>query len=181
MRFGRLLFGVAVIVLAVGIIVGEQISGVSSNAVVNARLSTVRTPISGVVDMPFRSFGTRVLKGEVLANATDPLVDTVRLDDLTLEFGFAKAEILRLEQLVAEAGVEIDQLVMRAETYQQNQNKVTKVQLHWARARVALLEGDVPATDAAAVKTGAGQLETVGKDPQSVEHILCTRTGRRIV
>ena len=46
MRIARLLIGVIVILVAGWIIVGEQMSGASANAVVNARISTVRAGIS---------------------------------------------------------------------------------------------------------------------------------------
>ena len=96
MRFGRLFLGLAVILLALWIIVGEQITGVSSDAVVNARLSTVRAPIAGTLDMPFLPFGTVINADEEFATLNDPLVDIVRLNDLSMERAFAAAEVRRL-------------------------------------------------------------------------------------
>lgn len=96
MRYGRLFSGLILVVIAVWVIVGEQITGASSDAVVNARLSTVRAPIAGTLDMPRKSFGTAIRKGDELATLNDPFVDTVRLSDLLLERAFATAEIERL-------------------------------------------------------------------------------------
>lgn len=96
MRLGRLILGLAVILFVLWVIVGEQITGVSSDAVVNARLSTVRTPIAGTLDMPVRPFGTVIHEGEELATLNDPLVDVVRRDDLRMERAFAAAEVDRL-------------------------------------------------------------------------------------
>ncbi|MEY8098543.1 HlyD family efflux transporter periplasmic adaptor subunit [Falsihalocynthiibacter sp. S25ZX9] len=84
------------ILFALWVIVGEQITGVSSDAVVNARLSTVRAPIAGTLDMPMRPFGTVIQEGEALATLNDPLVDSVRRDDLRMELAFAAAEVERL-------------------------------------------------------------------------------------
>lgn len=96
MRIGRLLLGLAVILFALWVIVGEQITRVSSDAVVNARLSTVRAPIAGTLEMPMRPFGTVIQETEALATVTDPLVDVVRRNDLRMERAFAQAEIARL-------------------------------------------------------------------------------------
>jgi biotin carboxyl carrier protein len=96
MRIGRLFLGLVVILFALSVIVGEQITGVSSDAVINARLSTLRTPIAGTLDMPFIPFGTVIHEGEELASLNDPLVDVVRRDDLRIERAFAEAEIARL-------------------------------------------------------------------------------------
>jgi len=46
MRYGRLVLGFLIIALTVWAIIGEQMTGVSSDAVVNARFSTIRTPIT---------------------------------------------------------------------------------------------------------------------------------------
>jgi len=96
MRFGRLFFGLAVILLALWVIIGEQITGVSSDAVVNARLSTVRAPIAGTLDMPMRPFGMSIRADDELATLNDPLADKVRYNDLRMERAFAAAELERL-------------------------------------------------------------------------------------
>ena len=96
MRFGRLFLGLAVILLALWVIIGEQITGVSSDAVVNARLSTVRAPIAGTLDMPMRPFGMSIRADDELATLNDPLADKVRYNDLRMERAFAAAEVERL-------------------------------------------------------------------------------------
>ena len=50
MKFTRLVLGSAIVIAALWLIIGEQISGVSSNAVVNARLVTLRAPVAGTLD-----------------------------------------------------------------------------------------------------------------------------------
>lgn len=77
-------------------IIGEQITGVSSDAVVNARLSTVRAPIAGTLDMPMRPFGMSIRADDELATLNDPLADKVRYNDLRMERAFAAAELERL-------------------------------------------------------------------------------------
>lgn len=96
MRFGRLFLGLAVILFALWIIIGEQITGVSSDAVVNARLTTLRAPIAGRMKMPRRILGSDVTTGEEIATLDDALVDNVHLNDLRMERAFAEAEVDRL-------------------------------------------------------------------------------------
>lgn len=96
MRFRRLFLGLAIILSALWVIVGEQITGASSDAVVNARLSTVRAPIAGTLDMPLRPLGSVFSAGEEIATLSDPLADDVRLNDLRMERAFAAAEVDRL-------------------------------------------------------------------------------------
>ncbi|MFN4099505.1 MAG: HlyD family efflux transporter periplasmic adaptor subunit [Pararhodobacter sp.] len=97
MRYGRLLLGAFVVLLAGWVIIGEQLSGVSANAFVNARVSTLRAPVAGTLTMPERELGARVMRGEELGQITDRLVDGVRLDDLLLEQALAAAELARLD------------------------------------------------------------------------------------
>lgn len=49
MRFTRLIVGFLVIIIAIAIITSEQLAGVSADAVINARLSTIRAPITGTL------------------------------------------------------------------------------------------------------------------------------------
>jgi len=96
MRFGRLFMVLAVILISLWVIVGEQMAGASSDAVVNARLSTLRAPIAGILDMPRRRFGDTISADEELGVLNDPLADNVRLNDLRMERAFAAAEVERL-------------------------------------------------------------------------------------
>lgn len=77
MRYWRLLLGAIVIISATWVILGEQISGVSSDAVVNARLSTLRAPFSGQLDMPLRPFGEELAADQPVA-ALAPWPDGAR-------------------------------------------------------------------------------------------------------
>jgi hypothetical protein len=116
MRYGKLLLGSCVILVSVWIIIGEQISGVSSDAVVNARLGTLRAPRAGTLEMTFRAFGTEMSAGEEVAVLTSTDVDVARLDDLLTEEALAVADIKHLMVIrdltreaasLVEAGVQI--------------------------------------------------------------------------
>jgi hypothetical protein len=105
MRIGRLFLGLVVILFALWIIIGEQITGVSSNAVVNARLWTLRAPITGELDLLRRPFGTLIHEGETLAMLNNPMIDVARRDDLRMERAFVEAEIARLVSFGADQTV----------------------------------------------------------------------------
>ncbi len=106
MRFGRLLLGSAAVAASLWIIIGEQITGVSSDAVVNARLNTVRAPIAGQLQVPFLPFGTEIPAGAELGVLKATHVDTVRHDDLVMERAFIAAELSQIEGLLAAPGAE---------------------------------------------------------------------------
>jgi multidrug efflux pump subunit AcrA (membrane-fusion protein) len=93
MRYGKLLLGSFVVLVSVWVIVAEQVSGVSSDAVVNARLATVRAPVAGRLDMPLRAFGEEFMKGDVIAELTNIHAGDGRLDDLRQEEALAAAEL----------------------------------------------------------------------------------------
>lgn len=140
MRYGRLILGALVILAALWIIIGEQMSGASANAFVNARLSTLRAPVAGVVAMPERELGSGVSTGEELARVSDSLVDSVRLDDLMMEEGYFAAEALRLDALRMDTRDVIEALNERAERYATERIAELELRLDHARARLALLE-----------------------------------------
>jgi hypothetical protein len=77
--------GAVAILLALWVIVGEQITGASSNAVVNAQLSTIRAPIQGVVNIPFDLSNLKFKNDDVTAVITNPYVDYSFLYELVSE------------------------------------------------------------------------------------------------
>lgn len=101
MRLTRLIIGFLVILVAVLVIAGEQLSGASADAVINARLTTLRAPIAGTLSMQRRPLGSSLTTGESIASVRDTLVDDIRLNDLVLEQGTAAAEVARLEATIA--------------------------------------------------------------------------------
>lgn len=140
MRLARLIVGAALVLLAVWILMGEQLAGASADAVVNARLSTVRAPIAGEVALGARALGARVQAGEELGTITDPLVDRIRLADLELERSFAQAELTRAQALLEGALDGISALEARTDAFRAHRLVQIEDRLAHARARLALLE-----------------------------------------
>lgn len=147
MRYFRLVIGSLVIVLAIWLIVGEQMTGASANAVVNARLSTLRTPIAGTITMQPRALGSSVSIGEEVASVTDPLVDSVRLNDLEMERGFLVAKLPRLETQSEAVAAQIAGLVDQLRVYQAERNTEIVARLSHAKFRLGLLERGAVADD----------------------------------
>lgn len=165
MRFTRILVGVAVLVVAVWILIGEQLAGVSADAVINARLSSVRAPVAGDVTLAPLSLGARVRIGDDLGSIEDARADTVRLADLEMEVRLEAAASARETSLVAWLQDQITALEARTLAYQSSREQELATRLERARARLELLEadpageaGDVPAT------LSQGQTENSG-DP----------------
>ncbi|WP_395541651.1 HlyD family secretion protein [Neotabrizicola sp. sgz301269] len=140
MRYTRLFLGFVVIVLALWVISYEQMTGASADAVVNARLSTLRAPIAGTVALPPRTLGASVHVDQELGTITDPLVDTLRLNDLVMERGVAAAELARLDQELVESDAGIEAQKAREESYRARRIAEIETRLSHAKARLALLE-----------------------------------------
>lgn len=140
MRYLRLLLGALVIAGAVWIIVGEQMSGASADAFVNARLTTVRAPVAGRLTLPERPFGSPVEAGEEVGSVADPLVDTIRMNDLLMEQAFAEAELAAASARLAAADAQIEPLSTRLKAYSAARLAEIEARLARARDRLATLE-----------------------------------------
>ena len=145
MKYARPLIGLVVVLVAVWVIVGEQMSGASADAVVNAPVVTVRADVAGTLELPDRAYGSRVTSGEVVANITDQLVDTVRLNDLVLESKLAAAETIRLNADLKAARDLQAELLQRGRVFRGERLAELRSRLTHARFRLAYLEtGEMP-------------------------------------
>ena len=141
MKLLRLILSIVLIVGALWVIIAEQMTGASANAFVNAPVVTIRANTAGDLSLPDIPFGGRVQKGEIIASVEDPLVDTVRLNDLRMEQGFAEAEIARLEADLDSTRSMRDSLMDRATTFREARLKDLRTRLEHARFRLSVLEG----------------------------------------
>lgn len=96
----RFVIGAVIIAAALFVIVGEQMAGVSSNAVVNAQVLILRAPIDGEVNLQVKALGTRVTPNQPLATLSDPRPDDLRLVDLQRELRRVSIDLDRLQALV---------------------------------------------------------------------------------
>jgi multidrug resistance efflux pump len=145
MKLLRLILSILLVTVALWVIIAEQMTGASANAFVNAPVVTIRAATAGDLELPSTPFGARVQKGAIIASVDDPLVDTVRLNDLRMEQGFAQAEIARLETDLESTRALRDSLLDRAATFRTARLTELRARLEHARFRLAVLErGDLP-------------------------------------
>lgn len=163
MKYTRLIVGLGAIIFALWVIVGEQMSGASANAVVNAPVVTVRAPVAGNLQISARQLGSSVSQGVVLASIQDPLVDAVRLDDLLMEVQLEAAARLQIETLLSETRDLQQNLIERSRSYQINRLEELREQLSYAEERLAILEeADLPEN------TDQRLLDTVERDANRI-------------
>jgi multidrug resistance efflux pump len=116
-KITRLVIGFLVIAIAIAVISQEQLSGTSANAVINARLTTIRAPIAGTLSVERRALGTQIAEGEPLGSIGDPIVDEIRLNDLIQEHAIAIAERNRLQAGIVAIARSADELGTRMADY----------------------------------------------------------------
>lgn len=177
LRYLRLVIGGLIVVAALWVIIGEQMSGASANAVVNAEVVTLRAPVAGDLTVEDRVLGARVEQGEVLARVEDRLVDNVRLSDLQMEQSFAETELTHATERLEAAKQARDRLAERSASYQDRRVEELATRLEFARERVERLEaGNV--TVEADTETGGSPAED-GSDTQSADEGGLTLTSAR--
>ena len=140
MKYSRLILGIAVLAACLWVLIGEQMTGASADAVVNAQVSVVRTETAGRVTLAPRTLGSRVSHDEVLGSVTDPLADDMRLADLLMERAFTDAEAERLGSELSGIRAIKAALDARTRLYRRERLADLRVRLDHARARLGGME-----------------------------------------
>lgn len=162
MRYSRLLIGLALIILALWVIVGEQMSGASANAVVNAPISTVRAPVAGKITLRDRPLGSAINRQEEMGSVVGTMVDDVRLNDLIMEQAFAAADIEHARARLAALGSQIKGLSERRDVFHEKRAEELAARLSHARTRLQVLQDAAPDGGPDTVLSGQGQPESEG-------------------
>ena len=165
MKYKRLILGLLAIILALWVIVGEQMSGATADAVVNAPIVTVRATVAGNLTVPARQLGARVTQGEVLASLKDPVVDRVRLDDLLMEMRLEEAARTQIEALLAETEAVRQALIERTQIFRERRLEELRTRLSHAEARLAILEGGATLADETQQQLLAAVEDDIGRLP----------------
>ncbi len=114
------------------VVVGEQMAGVSADAVINAQLVTVRAPVDGVLELSTRSLGTRVSGGERLGAIADPRPDETRLVDLMRSEALVRQDMQRIEDLTAALAASRD--TYRAQSQAYSEGRIQQLDARLAEA-----------------------------------------------
>ena len=81
-KSAKLMAGAVISGLGIYILIGEGFSIVSSDAVINARVAMVRSPIDGYLEMKPLAIGQRVHAREPLGSVTDERADDARVQEI---------------------------------------------------------------------------------------------------
>ncbi|MGY6707052.1 MAG: HlyD family secretion protein [Rhizobiaceae bacterium] len=138
MRFTRLIIGGLIILVAGFVLIGEQLAGASADAVVNARMTTLRAPIAGEVSLQQRTLGSTLNRGEALGSISDPIADSVRLDDLLREHATAASELSQTEAEIQAIDESLEWLRERQQSYQSERIAQLEAELAMAHAQARL-------------------------------------------
>ncbi|WP_102225881.1 HlyD family efflux transporter periplasmic adaptor subunit [Acidimangrovimonas sediminis] len=146
MRYVKLVVGVMLLLLVVWIVVGEQLSGASADATINAPVVTLRSPVAGIVDMPRRQVGSSVVDADVIATVNDPAPDRIRLSDLQMERDKAAAQLQMLQAQLGANSAQVARMKARTRSYQTDLEAELELELTAAQKRLALMQRTEPPT-----------------------------------
>lgn len=145
----RLVIGAIIILAGLFVIVGEQMAGVSSNAVINAQVLILRAPIDGEVNMQVKTLGTRVNPTQLLATLSDPRPDEVRLVDLQREARRITIELERLQALTKQLGPIREAFARQAADYAKGRVSQLETRLGEATATLDAVQARLRDSEAA--------------------------------
>lgn len=164
----RLVIGGLVVVAGLFIILGEQLAGVSADAVVNAQVLILRAPVDGEITMQVKTLGTRVTPGQPLATLSDPRPDDNRLVDLQREARRVSIDLERLQGLADKLKAAREAFARQAEDYAKGRVSQLETRLTEAMANVDSVQARLRDTDAAARRAAElGRTGTVSGAEQS--------------
>lgn len=143
MRSIKIIAGLVIIFLALFVIVREQTAGVSADAFINARVTTIRAPIAGTFDLVPRPLGARITTNDALGTIVDPLVDDVRLSDLRQQRATIAAEVVRLKETAENLTRSIEDLRARAGNYRRERIEQLRAEIAGAEASAKSAEARV--------------------------------------
>jgi len=122
-RIARIVIGVVVICLALWAFVPGMIYPISSNAIVNAQVMTIRAPIQGEVTKILSAETLAIKKGDIIARIEDSRIDRSKLAALMADRATLHETILALEQEVKELEYFLTRLEKSGKAYYQSVNK----------------------------------------------------------
>ena len=145
----RLLLALLIAVFAVVVIVGEQVAGVSADAMINAQVLILRAPIDGDVTLAVRKLGTRIKAGEPLALITDTRADETRIIDLQREVQKVSIDLNRERALIVALEAVRTIYVNQASAYSTGRIKLLEARLSEAQASIEGLQSRMRDSEAA--------------------------------
>jgi multidrug resistance efflux pump len=157
-----------VLIVAVGWMPAQRLFQISSvEAVVNARIVTVRAPIGGTVQLDARQAGVgeEIGLGRPLVTITDPRVDQGRLNDMRQELGNAEQEREALAPKLN--GLNGLRETLRAQLKAFHDNRLRQIEAEIAEADARISSSVAERVRAEAMRARQGTLAQSGSISQS--------------
>ncbi len=136
-RITRIVIGISVVFLALWAFLPGMIYPISSNAIVNAQVMTIRAPIQGEVTKILSAETQAIKKGELIARIEDSRIDRSKLAALMADRATLHETILALEQEAKDLQRFLTRLEMSGEAYYQSVNKHFQVMQAEKEAKLA--------------------------------------------
>ena len=138
--WGRLAkFGAGAALLAVGALTTYQqvVARVSREAVLNARVVSIRAPIDGIVKTAAGAPGTAVRPGVAIGQIEDPAPDDARTFQLQLDVSATERESAALSRRLADLELARSEANAQAEAYRLGRVRQVELRMEEARAGIA--------------------------------------------
>lgn len=135
MKLFALITGAVLTSVGAYVVIGEHMAGVSAGAEINARLATIRAPISGSLSLRTAGIGSRVWPDQIIATIDDERVDTSRLADLRQAASSLSAENKRIETQQANLKSVKQALLSHAATYKRGRIRQLEARIGEAKAQ----------------------------------------------
>jgi multidrug resistance efflux pump len=133
-KLGKVAGGVGLIGVSLYILVSDGLAVTSMGAVVNARVSVVRAPIDGMLDLVPRPIGGHIRAGEPLGSITDERADDARLLDLERAAAAIESDIGRLRSQIESIRHSRAELQRQAAAYNEGRTRQLKARIEETRA-----------------------------------------------
>ena len=137
-RTAKLAAGVALLGIGALTTYQQVVVRVSREAVLNARVVSIRAPIDGIVKAGAIAPGTAVRGGAAIARVDDPTPDDARSFQLQLDLSATERESAALSRRLADLQRARDDANMQAEAYRVGRVRQVELRMDEARANIAV-------------------------------------------
>lgn len=136
----RVAFGSIALVAGLYIIVGEHLAGVSANATVNARLTTIRAPIDGTLTLTYDRIGSVIRRRGRLGEIRNDRADTTRLADLSNRRAGLQTELQKIQRQREDTAAAREALFAQVAAYKRGRIDQLRARIDESLARVEAAE-----------------------------------------
>jgi len=177
-RVAKLAAGVALITVAALTAYEHIVLRVSREAVINARIVSIRAPIDGVVTTPVEAPGAAVRAGVAISQLQDPTADDSRIFQLQGDFEAAGREREATSRRLADLERARTEASAQADAYRLG--RVQQVELRIEEARASLAVDKAKEADAIAAERRGDTLRAHGYMAQAIyENLVHAREVAR--